>query len=120
MRGRGAEKVNFGAGTSMPQVTPVSLGGLLPVRVSQEEMDRSLFPPGSVTRCSVLGKDLTSGRTVLCSRGDPKEADNWMLFTDRSPCSWVVGLGFEGNLREAALGLPYFPSPGSHIHSREW
>lgn len=78
----------------------------------QGEMDRSLFPPGSVTRCHVPGKDLTSGRTVLCSRGETKEADNLMLFIDHSPCSWVAGLDFEGNLRDAALGLPYFPSPG--------
>lgn len=53
----------------------------------QGEMGRSLFPPSSVTRCHVPGKDLTSGRTVLCSRGEPKEADNLMLFIDTAPAA---------------------------------
>lgn len=119
MRGRSAKTVNFDGDTSMPQVTPVSLGGDIACQSvpHQGKMGRFLFSPGSVTRCRVRGKDLTSGRTVLCSRGEPKEADNWMRFIDHSPCSWVVGLGFEGNLRDAALGLPYFPSPGGRIHS---
>ena len=119
MRRRGAENVNFNADIIMPQVTPVSLEGNIAHQSVpyQGEMGRLFFPPGSVTRCSVLGKDLTSGRTVLYGRGDSKEADNLILFMNHSPCSWVVGLGFERNWREAALGLPHFPSPGDHVHS---